>query len=213
MKLKSYLRGIGAGLIVAALVMGVSAPKTAKAEPEKNKTLLEEVADSNIDVSHKDELIAVEASEKIPVFSVSGADAEIPEHPDPLLPKDTDSELEEEKQASTESEPVTEVVAEPEKEQESAEIAEVTPPKIDPLPEGETGFTKEGDVVEIMVVGGDSSVSVARRLYEAGLVESAVEFDKYLCENGYDRRICTGKHEMPCNADFKELAEILCSKQ
>lgn len=211
MKLKSYLRGIGAGLIVAALIMGVSAPKVAKAETEKKQTLLQTVSENDSIVKPKDSLEAVKSEEKIPVFSVSGPDAEIPEPPEPVYTEgEDDANTEEVKSPETEQEKEPENKIE--ENAEATEIDEVTPPKIDPLPEGETGFTKEGDWVEIMVVSGDSSVSVARRLYEAGLVESAVEFDNYLCENGYDRRICTGKHEMPVGADFKELADILCSK-
>lgn len=46
MKLKSYMRGIGAGMIVAALIMSVSNPGKANASYEKKETLLEASVDS-----------------------------------------------------------------------------------------------------------------------------------------------------------------------
>ena len=68
--------------------------------------------------------------------------------------------------------------------------------------QGEDGAT-------ITVIRGDSSVSVARRLYEAGLVESAVEFDKYLCDNGYDKVISVGTYDIHYGMDFADIAKLI----
>ena len=46
-----------------------------------------------------------------------------------------------------------------------------------------------GETVQIKIVRGDGSPSVCRRMYEAGLIESAVEFDSFLVSNGYDTKI------------------------
>ena len=43
MNLKSYFRGIGAGMIVTAIIMGVSMPKIASADPVEKETLIETV--------------------------------------------------------------------------------------------------------------------------------------------------------------------------
>ena len=56
------------------------------------------------------------------------------------------------------------------------------------------------------------SVSVARRIYEAGLVESAVEFDKYLCDNGYDKVISVGTYNIEYGMDFDEIARVITRK-
>lgn len=87
------------------------------------------------------------------------------------------------------------------------------PEKINPMPEGETGFVSSQDVVTITIVRGDSSVSVARRMYDAGLVESAAEFDKYLCSNGYDKSISVGVYEIEYGLEFDEMARIISRRR
>jgi len=53
---------------------------------------------------------------------------------------------------------------------------------------------------------------VAKRLKDAGIISSAAEFDKYLCENGYDRKLKAGVHDIPENGDFKGLADALMQR-
>ncbi len=65
----------------------------------------------------------------------------------------------------------------------------------------------DNGVVTFEVKQGDSSVSVARRAEEMGLVESAVEFDRFLCQNGYDRRISPGSYQISAMASQKEIAD------
>ena len=74
-----------------------------------------------------------------------------------------------------------------------------------------TQISKEGkNYVIIPVERGNGSEIVSRRLYNAGLVDSAVEYDRYLIKNGYDRIIKVGKHEIPTDATEEEIAQILC---
>jgi len=198
MNLKSYLRGIGAGLIVAALLMGISKPAVPTQTKVDNTTLLEASVSKN-------------TTEEVR-FSVSKEE----KGSQPLIVKEeTVSDVSE----NTVTEPVEEKKSEEAvvKEQETAEPVSdtdiVTPPSIDPMPENDTGFETNGDVVEIRVIKGDSSVSVSRRLYEAGLVESAVEFDKYLCANGYDKFICVGTFEIYEGSDFETIAKIISRRK
>ena len=37
----------------------------------------------------------------------------------------------------------------------------------------------------------------------------ASEFDRYLYENGYDKRINIGTYEIPVGADFEQIAKII----
>ena len=60
-----------------------------------------------------------------------------------------------------------------------------------------------------MISGGQGSASVAKACYEAGLVSDADAFDKFLCANGYDRRITTGKKVIPVGASPVEIAGII----
>ncbi len=69
------------------------------------------------------------------------------------------------------------------------------------------GNAPDNGVVTFEVKQGDSSVSVARRAEEMGLVESAVEFDRFLCQNGYDRRISPGSYQISAMASQEEIAD------
>ena len=69
--------------------------------------------------------------------------------------------------------------------------------------------TEPAETVTITVVKGDSSVSVSRDLEEAGLVESAKDFDRYLCNNGYDKRISVGTYEIPIGTSEEKIAKII----
>ena len=64
-------------------------------------------------------------------------------------------------------------------------------------------------IVTLLVQSGDSSVAVAKRAEAAGLVESAMDFDRFLCQNGYDKSICVGNYEVPIGASPEEIAKII----
>ncbi|MCI9204460.1 MAG: endolytic transglycosylase MltG, partial [Lachnospiraceae bacterium] len=73
----------------------------------------------------------------------------------------------------------------------------------------EASSAGQSESVRIEVVSGDSSVTVCKKLAQAGLVESASEYDSYLCGNGYDKSIRAGVFEIPVDAGEKEIAEII----
>ena len=64
-------------------------------------------------------------------------------------------------------------------------------------------------MVTILIVRGDSSYTVSRRLEEAGLIESARDYDTYLVNNGYSKTIRTGTYQIPVNATWEEIAKII----
>lgn len=65
---------------------------------------------------------------------------------------------------------------------------------------------------QITVSSGDGSDTVAEKLYEAGLVSDAAAYDRYLCQNGYDKKICTGVKIIPAGAGEAEIAKILTTR-
>jgi hypothetical protein len=66
--------------------------------------------------------------------------------------------------------------------------------------------------IEISVVGGDDSGKVSRKLYNAGIVDSASEFDAFLMQHGYDKKISVGTKTININDTWQEIAEKLTSK-
>lgn len=69
------------------------------------------------------------------------------------------------------------------------------------------------DTVSITVVSGDSSWTVSKRMEEAGLIESAKDFDTHLCRYGYDKKISVGTYKIPVNATHEEMAKILTKSE
>ena len=69
------------------------------------------------------------------------------------------------------------------------------------------------DDIKIEISSGDSSVVVSKKLEQAGLVSSAVEYDQYLCANGYDKKLSVGVHLIPQNAEYESIALLLTTRQ
>ncbi len=61
----------------------------------------------------------------------------------------------------------------------------------------------------IHITGGDNSYTVSKRLEEAGIVDSAIAFDGYLCAQGYDRKITPGDHTIKSGASYEEIGKNL----
>ena len=52
-------------------------------------------------------------------------------------------------------------------------------------------------------------IKLGQALKAAGLVESAMDFDRFLCQNGYDKTIRTGTYEISKNASYEDIAKKL----
>lgn len=93
------------------------------------------------------------------------------------------------------------------------EPATPTPePTATPTPEEAENPGLSEEIVTITVNRGYSSEKVSALAEEAGLVQDARDFNLYLCENGYDKRIVTGVHQIPMNATYEEIAMILTGR-
>lgn len=76
---------------------------------------------------------------------------------------------------------------------------------------GEAGshVVRDGDVVSIVIEPGTDSYAISKTLAEAGLVEDAGEFDRFLCDNLYSRKIVDGTYEIPAGTGEEEIAKII----
>ena len=219
MKLRYYLRGLGIGMLVAALVLILSGNTGGKMSDEavkrravelgmveKNKTVLEDVAgggtsgeDTEQDTEEAAEPRIKErgtVSENTADVQSAEADAE-PKEDAERKPQaggedentaDGQEEKEEQPQKSEEQKAVEEI----ENAERGHEVAENSVPET---------------IVTFVVQHGDSSISVARRAQELGLVVSAADFDVFLCQNGYDKRISVGSYEIAVGESEKEIAD------
>ncbi|MCM1143199.1 MAG: hypothetical protein NC318_05165 [Blautia sp.] len=73
----------------------------------------------------------------------------------------------------------------------------------------ETDTHKTSKSVVIVIGSGDGSYAASKKLEDAGAIASAADFDTFLCENGYDKKIRTGTYTIPANASEEQMARII----
>ena len=186
MGLKYYLRGLGVGIVVTALIMGIAAGVNSK----------EKLSDSEIRERAK-ELGMVEESTVL-ADTLAQGNGNSPQ--EEAMPSQTPEAT---------AEPTQEPAPAPsQKPADTSEKAPTQAPEETPGTQ-EASSAGQSESVRIEVVSGDSSVTVCKKLAQAGLVESASEYDSYLCGNGYDKSIRAGVFEIPVDAGEKEIAEII----
>lgn len=106
----------------------------------------------------------------------------------------------------------TEDIKEPENTQDTEDIKEPEDTQDTEDEEEQKPQTPENPnegTITITVVGGDNSWTVSKRMEEAGLIESAKDFDTHLCRYGYDKKISVGSYKIPVTATHEEMAKIL----
>lgn len=209
MKLKYYLRGLGIGIVVTALLMGYSNKNRAaepKAESATEETAGDLLADRNGEAT-TEEVIEQSTVENVTVETDSAETSE-----EGTSQEATASELEgsiQEAETITETESVTETETESVQAEETTDKKEQTQSST----EADAGNALPQTTIEINIVRGDDSGTVARKLQNAGMVESATEYDAYLMQHGYDKKIRVGKVEIPVDATWQEIAEYISGKR
>lgn len=205
MKLKYYLRGLGIGMAVTALILGIS---FSGRQGQEMQTLTDEQIRERAS-----ELGMVDSSE-LTLAALASSAAQTPEatiEPEAAAEPEmtTDPEATAEPKATTEPE----ATAEPKM---TTEPEVTTEPKMTTEPEAtaepELITAPEQSQTTITIKKGSDSGSVSRMLYEAGLVENAKAFDNYLCNNGYSRSINPGIYEIAPGTSEEEIAKIITGK-
>lgn len=200
MKLKYYLRGLGIGIIVTAVLMSISAGSRPA-----------EMTDAQI-VARAKELGMVDG-----VLS----ELETPES----------DETEQQKPETDKAQPETKAPEKPEADKSQEETKAPEKPETDKAqeetkapekqeadkaqPETKAPEKPEPEVVSKIIVTiypGEGSYTVSRKLAALGLVESADIYDKFLCQNGYDKKLITGNHEIEAGMTADEIAKALTTR-
>ena len=198
MKLKYYLRGLGIGMIVTALILGISFSNSQEqtAQGMTDDQIRERAAELGMVDSSELTLAALQNGAKQPTENATEDPVETQGQKETTEVAETTADLQE-TQTTAETATAPENTAEPETTIAPENTAE-------PDQELDTGIT---------IQRGDDSGSVSRKLYEAGLVENAKAFDNYLCHNGYSRSINPGTYEIEPGTSEEEIAKIITGKQ
>lgn len=192
MKLRYQMRGLGIGMIVTALLMGLTAEKV----PLSDAEIRTRAAELGMVEGNALKLTDIQST-PLPRENPSVEESEMPDSagtgegasdPEELAEGEIESDS-----GSTNTDGVESISAE-EASQESES--------------GQTQPSEAGEIT-ITVEPGTTSYRVCIMLEEAGVVEDAAEFDTYLCNNGYSRKVDSGTYEIPVGADWEEIAKII----
>ncbi len=199
--LKYYLRGLGIGIAVTALILTVfyhTKGKMSDSEIKEQASKLGMVMapttedslfnkpnpdDGESDTSDEDESGEKTSGEKDNEENTETKETEKPTEKETETEKPTEKETETEKPT--------------EKETETEEETEEQPPK----PQAVTA--------SIEIRSGMFSEAVSRLLEEAGIISNAAEFNMYLENNGYSERICVGTFTVSSDMSYEQLARII----
>lgn len=222
MERKYYLRGLGLGIVVTAVIMGIALSGPRKMTDDeiiqraKELGMVEDtyLADVGADEEQTQGEQNIEDVDPAELPAVTQEPESQPVKPEEDLEPAGEEELE---SAAEELPPVAKPVEIELPETESAAEG----PASEETPEENTNeMTRQDDtpsssvkIETITVVSGDGSYTVARKLKEAGVVMSAETFDTYLCEKGYDKRLRTGTFRIPADASDEQIARIITGQE
>lgn len=200
MKFKYMVRGLGIGIVITAAVMGAY---SRNAVADARVAVLREYG-----LGEESRLVgeSEDASAENPTEQVIVRDDEIESEIDSVL----DAAKEAEQAGVTEpgEQPSTEL-SDGEGNDAGAESSGENSPEsssaivVTPSDEG----NPDSDVVEIVIASGDDSGTVARKLYNAGVIENASEYDAFLMQHGYDKRLSTGTKTISVTDSWQEIAD------
>ena len=235
MERKYYLRGLGLGIAVTAVIMGFA---LSGKEPMTNEEIIVRAKELGLventvlaDTENEDNEQENMVDDRADAQDVMGKtpNAEVPEQKE-VSDQNEAAEPNEDQDAITEtgSDVTDENEEETGSEKDNAEQnddgeEDAAPEDVDLEGQDETTNPEEedteaGNVKEIItsatvkvitINSGDSSYTVAKKLENAGVVTSASTFDTFLCQNGYDKKLRTGNFSIPADASDEQIARIV----
>ena len=191
MKLKYYLRGLGIGVFVSVIIMTVAFGNKKPMTDEEIKARAKELGmiENSVLADMNKEDVQDTEDIKEPENTQDTEDIKEPENT-----QDTEDIKEPDDTQNTED------TKEPDDTQDTEDEEDQKP---------QTPENPNEGTITITVVGGDNSWTVSKRMEEAGLIESAKDFDTHLCRYGYDKKISVGSYKIPVTATHEEMAKIL----
>lgn len=235
MNLKYYLRGLGLGIVMTAIIMGIAAHGKEKSLTEEEiveraKTLgmiEEEQLEEYLEEARAEteERVRKEIAQELEAASVPAGGSGRLETPGG--------------QEGTGGQEVSDGQA-PESGQESegdqsrtgsqAEAAGGTDP-VEDVQRGPDGRTyPAGDDIGIAdgqaepeedpeqeivftIKKGETPYSIGKRLEEEGLLPEDANFDRFLVDNGYDMKVVASEYRIPADADMETIAKIITKQR
>lgn len=217
MNLKYYLRGLGLGIVMTAVIMGITVPDKERnltdeeiVEKAKDLGMIEDselaeyLEEAKVETEERvrNEIAAANAAMEMERLSKEenigeGGETAVQEPEFGAQPK---PEEEEEQEATQEG-----IM---ESRQSAAE-------EQDALPDNSNGEKEEeiSEPVSFIVKKGETPYSIGQRLEEEGLLPEDANFDRFLVDNGYDTKVVAAEYEIPEGADMETIALIITKQK
>lgn len=227
MKLRYYLRGLGIGIVITALLMGFTkgvAKETLSDDEIIARAEALGMVQSSVlssDLNHEEQgedgvTVSYNTALDEPDIAALPDGAGTDQTGDAAGVVDTEATDKTADAADTvDSEKVADAAGDSEKVADATGDSEGSTKASDTdVADNSTKATDTTGAATITVTinSGDGSDTVARRLTELGVITDAGDFDRYLCQNGYDKKLATGNHEINAGAGYQEIAEILIKR-
>lgn len=186
MRLKYYMRALGIGILVTALLMGYGQKDQAQMTDEE---ILQRAAELEREKQEGTSLADIATASPQPTEVPAAQSTQTPAAPPTMAPA---------------TEPTATPTAKP-------TATPTTEPTVTPT--ATPMATPAGDTVTLVINRGESSITVSKNLQELGLIDDYKAYDRFLCDNGYDHSISTGTYEIPVDATYEEIARIISKKR
>lgn len=185
MKIKWFIRGLGVGIIVTALILCIT-----YRNDSKSSNIIEQAKKLGMEFPKK-----------------TGEDrpAQASEQPSaaPLPEAVTGAAV----QATDDGQPK-------EEDKEQSEADQKQKDKLDKSTQDISSASQyKGNKKSFVVRSGLLSSSVAREMEQAGIIDDADAFDEFIEKNGYGKLVRSGKYDIPNGADFETIAKIITRQQ
>lgn len=222
MNLKYFLRGLGSGAVITALILSIAHSSDGNALSDEEIIRRAE----QLGMVQQEELLS-ENTKNPSVTKAADVTAAGEE------PEETASDLENSENQDTQESGKTTggpdknfsddilamatEAAKPSKETEPTKAENTNAPSPTKEPTDtpqptETPAPESAEKKVITIVSGMWSDQVARELQNMGVVEDAKDFDQFLVKNGYANHIVVGTFEIPANASYEDIAHIITNR-
>lgn len=209
MKLKYYLRGLAAGILLTTILLTIA---NAGDRPLTDAQIRQRALQLGMIDSDSVRLSALQGSGATAPESdsSSASDSSVTDSSindssvsDSNIPDRTESDsgsLSDASESDTaESDTSSETTQPSEKVNDTTEAS---------LPQEASG-EPDAEPVSFQVKSGATSSTVSRELAAAGLIEDAAAFDTFLCNNGYSKRIRAGTYKIAPGTSEEDIAKII----
>lgn len=217
MKLRYQLRGLGIGIVVTALLMGAASKEGAPM--------------SDAEIKAKALALGMVESDSLRLSDLGNADlTSEPPADASAKPAGTDGSGGGTKPAETSAPGDNANPAHTSAPGDEAGPAGTSAPNSNPsnsgaaptdIPAGNSGghtqaspvpdrrVPEDGENITVVIESGEIASEISRKMAEAGLVEDAAAFEKYLCEIGCTRSIWDGTYTIPAGTSMEDIARII----